>query len=65
MNANQIINALTFAEVSSQYEADTRRVIRAEREQLSAALQSGDKMKIGMALIEAKRVAEMWGVKIA
>lgn len=64
MNANQIINSLTFAEVNSKYAGDLRRMMRAERESLQVAVQSGDASKIKEAAAEAERVAEMWGVEI-
>ncbi len=64
MNATQIINALEWVEVSNCYEADTRRQMRAEREALAAAVQSGDAIKIGMVVTETKRVAKMWGVDL-
>lgn len=64
MNANQIISALSFAEVSSQYDAETRRMMRDERETLTAAARSGDAVRISAAAEEARRVAKMWGVDL-
>lgn len=64
MNANQIINSLTFAEANSKYAGDTRRMMRVERESLQVAVQSGDASKIKEAAAEAERVAKMWGVEI-
>ena len=64
MNANQIIAALTAAEVNAAYQPDTRRMMRDERFSVTAAAQSGDGQRISAAVAEARRVAEMWGVSL-
>lgn len=64
MTANQLINRLTFAEVSADYEPDTRRMLLAERFAVQSAARSGDSQLIADAMAEAKRVAKMWGVKL-
>lgn len=65
MSAQQVVKALTFAEVDGSIAADARRVLRVEREQLTAAVRSGDGAKINAAKAEAERVAAMWGVRLA
>ena len=65
MNASQMIAAMDWVEVSSEYEADTRRMILEERESLTAAVKSGDGTDIQAAMAEAQRVATMWGVDLA
>ncbi len=62
MNATTLLNALTRAEVNGRNAPDARRVIRGERETLSAALKSKDPARIAAAMEEARRVAEMWGI---
>lgn len=64
MNANQMIEKLTWAEVNNQYAPDCRRTIRDERMTLEAATRSGDAKKIDAAMTEARRVANMWGVDL-
>jgi hypothetical protein len=64
MNANQLIEKLTWAEVNSQYAADCRKVIRDERMSLEVAVRSGDGARIKKATDEALRVANMWGVEV-
>ena len=64
MNANQLITALTYAEVDGSIAIDTRRVIRDERFALTAAVNSGDGQLIKAAMAEAMRVAKMWGVEL-
>ena len=64
MNAQQIITKLTYAEVDSNLAADTQRMMRDERFDLSAAVASKDGKKIESAIAEAKRVAKMWGVEL-
>lgn len=61
---NKIITRLTFAEVDANLEGDTRRMMREEREALQAAVHSGDGRRITAAVTEARRVADMWGVRI-
>ncbi len=62
--ATQIYNALTYAEVNSAYQPDTRRMMREERFALRAALESGSRANIASAMSEVQRVAEMWGVTL-
>ncbi len=62
MTTNQIIAKLARVEVSGNFDADTRRIIRAERMNIMAAAQTrGD---VRAATAEAVRVARMWGVSV-
>lgn len=62
MTAAKLISQLTWAEVSSKYAPDCRRVIRDERIALTAAAKANKGVREAMA--EAIRVAEMWGVDL-
>lgn len=62
--ATKLLTALEFAEVSSKYEPDCRRIIRDERIALASALRSGNAAEIAAARDEALRVCEMWGVQV-
>lgn len=64
MSPFAIHDRLTWAEVSSQYAIDCRRIISAERQSLGLALKSGDATRIAAATKEALRVADMWGVEL-
>ena len=64
MNASQLNTRLQFAEVDAKLSADTRRVMREERESLTAALKSRDSHAIAAAMTESLRVAKMWGVEL-
>lgn len=64
MSPRQIEAKLEWAEVNSNYAADTRLMMQAERFSLQSALRSGDAAKIAAARDEALRVAKMWGVEI-
>lgn len=63
-DAQQLMTALTFAEVDATYDAQTRAMMRDERIALSVAMRGGDRRKIAAAMTEAQRVATMWGVEI-
>jgi len=62
--ANQILNSLQFASLDSSLESDTRRMMRQEAIGLMVATQTGDAQVIKAAMIEAKRVANMWNVSL-
>lgn len=65
INAAQMIAAIEWIEVSSEYAADCRQTMRAERATLTAAVKSGDGKQISAAMDEARIVARMWGVDLA
>ena len=64
MNANQLINKLTWEEVTSK-DADRRRILRNERMNLQVAVgrRPTQPAHIAAQMREAVRVAEMWGVE--
>lgn len=41
---------------------DCRRILRGERDALAAAIKSDDSARIVAAIVEARRVMQMWGV---
>ncbi len=64
-NAAQIIKALDFVEVGvPDVGPDGRRVLMAERDRVSAAVQRGDAAEIRGAIAHAIEVGEMWGVDL-
>ena len=65
MNAAQMIDAIQWIEVSSEYATDTQRIMREERDALTLAVRSGDGQRIAAAMDETRRVARMWGVDLA
>jgi len=60
MNAAQVIAKIERIEVDGEVAADCRRTLMDERVTLLAAINSGDRERIGAALNEAKRVLELW-----
>ncbi len=63
MNAAQMVRAMQWVEVSSEYAPDTRRMIRNERIAVTAAVKSGK--GIAEAIAQANETAAMWGVDLA
>lgn len=62
MTTQQMIDQLAWTEMIGGLDRQTRAMLRAEREDLMAALQSRDRDRIAAARKEAVRVATMWGV---
>ena len=60
----RLLARLDWCEVDGALAPDARRVLRGERDLVSAAMRSRDPRAIARAVAEARSVARMWGVEL-
>lgn len=63
-DARTVVDALISAEFDLDLAPDARRVLRDERMTVQPVMHRGNWVRTGEAVIEARRVARMWGVEV-